>query len=81
MVYIILAARKFLSRYEFTEVIADYFGLDKSLIAPIKTKELDQAARRPLKSGLITLKAEAELGYKPVTIRESLAIIKKALKL
>jgi len=76
-----IGGKEFLSRYEFTEVIADYFGLDKSLIAPIKTKELDQAARRPLKSGLITLKAEAELGYKPVTIRESLAIIKKALKL
>lgn len=76
-----IGGREFLSRYEFTEVIADYFRLDKSLITPIKTKELDQAARRPLKSGLITLKAEAELGYKPVTIRESLAIIKKALKL
>jgi len=55
--------------------------LDKSLITPIKTKELNQAGRRPLKSGLITLKAETELGYKPVAIRESLAIIKKVLEL
>jgi len=70
-----------LSRYEFTKIIADYFSLDKSLITPIKTKELNQASRRPLKSGLITLKAEAELGYKPVTIHESLAIIKRELGL
>ncbi|RKY90345.1 MAG: dTDP-4-dehydrorhamnose reductase [Ignavibacteriae bacterium] len=76
-----IAGKEFLSRYEFTEIIADYFKLAKSLITPIKTKELNQAARRPLKSGLITLKAEAELGYKPVTIRESLAIIKKVLEL
>lgn len=76
-----IGGREFLSRYEFTEIIADYFNLNKSLITPIKTKELNQAARRPLKSGLITLKAEAELGYKPVTIRESFAIIKKILEL
>ncbi len=76
-----IGGREFLSRYEFTEIIADYFNLDKSLITSIKTKELNQAARRPLKSGLITLKAEAELGYKPVTIRESFAIIKKILEL
>lgn len=76
-----IGGKEFLSRYEFTEIIADYFNLDKSLITAIKTEELNQTARRPLKSGLITLKAEAELGYKPVTIRESLAIIKKELDL
>jgi len=76
-----IGGKEFLSRYEFTEIIADYFNLDKSLITPIKTKELNQAAKRPLKSGLITLKAETELGYKPVAIRESLAIIKKVLEL
>ena len=76
-----IGGKEFLSRYEFTKIIADYFNLDKSLITPIKTKELNQAARRPLESGLITLKAEAELGYKPVTIRESLAIIKRKLGL
>lgn len=76
-----IGGKEFLSRYEFTEIIAEYFNLDKSLITPIKTKQLNQAARRPLKSGLITLKAEAELGYKPVSIVESLGIIKKALEL
>jgi dTDP-4-dehydrorhamnose reductase len=76
-----IGGKEFLSRYEFTKIIADYFYLDKSLITPIKTKELNQAARRPLESGLITLKAETELGYKPVPIRESLAIIKRKLGL
>lgn len=70
---------EFLSRYDFTLRIADYFNLDKKLITPIRTEELKQSARRPLKSGLIILKAETELGYKPHSIIESLAAMKKEL--
>lgn len=70
---------EFLSRYDFTLRIADYFNLDKKLITPITTEELKQPARRPLKSGLIILKAETELGYKPHSIVESLAAMKKEL--
>ncbi len=76
-----VGGREFLSRYEFTEIIAEFFGLDKSLVKPIKTIELHQPAQRPLKSGLLTLKAETELGYKPHTIIESLAKMKKELSL
>lgn len=72
---------EFLSRYEFTLRIADFFELDKSLIIQIKTKELSQAARRPLKSGLITIKAQSELGFKSHTIEESLELMKKELNL
>ena len=76
-----IGGRDFLSRFEFTEKIADYFDLNKSLIGAIKTEELNQKARRPLKSGLITLKAETELGFKPHTILESLIMMKKELKI
>lgn len=72
-----IGGREFLSRYEFTEIIADYFSLDKSLIIPITTEELKQPARRPLKSGLITIKAQSELGYRPHTIEEALSEMKK----
>ncbi len=71
----------FLSRYDFTLKIADFFNLDKNLIIPIKTEELNQSARRPLKSGLITIKAQSELGYKPHTILQTLEIIKNELDL
>ena len=60
-----IGGKEFLSRYDFTLKIAEYFNLDKNLITPITTEELKQPARRPLKSGLIILKAETELGYKP----------------
>lgn len=76
-----IAGPEILSRLEFTNRIADYFMLDKSLIKSIVTEELKQPAPRPLKSGLITLKAETELGYKPTSITDSFAIIKKYLNL
>jgi dTDP-4-dehydrorhamnose reductase len=76
-----IGGQEFLSRYDFTLRIADYFNLDKNLIDPITTEELKQPAKRPLKSGLLILKAETELGYKPHTITESLAAMKKELDL
>lgn len=76
-----IGGRDYLNRFEFVLKIADYFKLDKSLITPITTDELKQPAKRPLKSGLTIIKAETELGYKPHTINEALAIIKKQLKL
>lgn len=71
----------FLSRYDFTLMIADFFNLDKNLVVPILTKDLNQPARRPLKSGLITIKAQSELGYRPHSYIDSFQIIKEELKL
>ncbi len=76
-----IGGKEFLSRYDFTLRIADYFNLDKSLITPIKTVELNQPAKRPLKSGLITLKAETELGYSPREIEETFYLMKKEVNL
>ena len=76
-----IGGKEFLSRLEFTNRIAAYFKLDRNLITPITTEELNQPARRPLKSGLWTLKAETELGYKPHSISESLMVMKKELGL
>lgn len=76
-----IGGREFLSRLDFTLRIADYFNLDKTLIKSIKTEDLKQPAKRPLKSGLITIKAESQFGFKPVSIEESLAIMKTELNL
>lgn len=76
-----IGGREFLSRFDFTLMIADFFNLDKSLIKPIVTEELKQLARRPLKSGLITLKAETELGYKPHEITDAFQEMKRELSL
>ncbi|MEO8231638.1 MAG: dTDP-4-dehydrorhamnose reductase [Ignavibacteriota bacterium] len=76
-----IGGNEFLSRYDFTIMIADYFNLDKSLIKKIKTEELNQLARRPLKSGLITIKAQSELAYRPHTIIQTLELMKSELGL
>ncbi|WKZ70326.1 MAG: dTDP-4-dehydrorhamnose reductase [Melioribacteraceae bacterium] len=72
-----LGGREFLNRFEFTEKIAAHFNLDTSLIEKIITQELNQPAPRPLKSGLITLKAETELNYKPRSLKEAFIIMTK----
>jgi len=63
-----LGGNEMLNRYEFTLRIAEYFQLKKELIKPILTKDLNQPAARPLNSGLINLKAEVELDYRPMPI-------------
>jgi dTDP-4-dehydrorhamnose reductase len=72
-----IAGSDILSRFEFACKLADVFGFDKSLIHPIKTAELNQLAVRPLQSGLITLKAQAELGITFLSSDESLKKFKK----
>ncbi len=74
-----IAGNELLSRFDFALRIADFFNLDKSLIKPIKTRELNQAAPRPLQSGLITLKAQSEIGFKATPLENSFEIIKKEL--
>jgi dTDP-4-dehydrorhamnose reductase len=76
-----IGGKDFLSRFDFSNIIADFFDLDSSLIIPITTGELNQTAKRPLRSGLLTLKAESELGFKPHTIEQSLTLMKKNLNL
>jgi dTDP-4-dehydrorhamnose reductase len=68
-----------LSRLDFTYKIADYFGLDKSLIEPILTSDLNQPAPRPLNSGLLNIKAITELNYYPLSIDKTLFLMKRSL--
>lgn len=53
------------SRFEWAVAIAEYYGLDKSLITPCVTADLKQLARRPLKSGLKIDKLVAATGFSP----------------
>jgi dTDP-4-dehydrorhamnose reductase len=76
-----IAGKELLNRFEFTNKIADFFNLNKNLIKPIITQELNQPAARPLKSGLIILKAETELNYKPRSIEETLQLMHKDLNI
>ena len=61
-----------LSRYDFAKKIAKKFSLDESLIKPVLTSQLNQPAKRPLLSGLLTEKLVKMFNIIPPTIDECL---------
>ena len=64
-----------LNRYDFAIKIAEKYVLDSKLIKAITTKELNQAAPRPLKSGLKSDKLVQALNVVPPSIDECLNAI------
>ncbi len=75
-----LSGPKTLSVLELVYQVADFWKLDRSLITPSKSTTLNQAAKRPLRTGFIIDKAKKELGYHPHSFMEGLAILDKQLK-
>lgn len=76
-----ISGSEYLSRYEFAVKLADIFGYDENLIMPIKTDDLNQAAARPMNSSFILLKAETDLGLKPLNVTDGLNLLKVQLGL
>ncbi|MEX0737564.1 MAG: sugar nucleotide-binding protein, partial [Bacteroidota bacterium] len=66
-----------LSRYEFALRVAEVFGLDASLISRVLSSDLQQSAPRPMVTGFITLKAESQLGLKPMDTTQGLTLMKR----
>lgn len=56
-----VAGPDFMSRYDMAVRIAEFFKVDPSMIQPVTSAELQQPARRPHRSGLVSLKAETDL--------------------
>ncbi|MFM7015651.1 MAG: SDR family oxidoreductase [Bacteroidota bacterium] len=70
-----VSGREVISIIEIAYKVADYFGLDRKFIHPVSTTELNQPAKRPLKTGFIITKAERELGFNPRSIDEGIRIV------
>lgn len=64
---------------DLVRTVADYYGLDKSLINPVSSSTLNQAAKRPPITGFILDKARRELGYNPHSFVEGIALMEKQL--
>ncbi|MBT3208789.1 MAG: SDR family oxidoreductase [Bacteroidetes bacterium] len=75
-----IAGNDFMSIIELSEKVADFFGLDKSLIIPISAKKLNEPAMRPLISSFDMKKANTDLDYKPHSFLEGLEILKNQMK-
>lgn len=72
-----VAGPEYLDRFSFACRIADFFGVDASCIKPQTTAELRQPAKRPLRAGLVTLKAETDLGIRLTRIDDGLLEYKR----
>ena len=68
-----LSGREFVNMYNFALAIAQAFDLDSTLIKPILQHSDNRPAQRPKRTGLITLKAETELDYRPLPLKAALA--------
>ncbi|MDG1912999.1 MAG: SDR family oxidoreductase [Crocinitomix sp.] len=63
------------SIYDLVIRIGKFYGLSTDMIQPISSATLSQKAKRPPKTGFIIDKAKASLGYNPIRIEESLALL------
>ena len=60
--------------------VADFFNLDKKLITPVSTIELNEKAKRPYKTGFNLSKSQLELGFFPISFKEGLKMIKNQME-
>ncbi len=64
------------SRMEFATMIADAFGLNKTLIDPVSSAQFTWPAKRPADSSLDTAKAQSTLKNKPLAMPDALEQLK-----
>lgn len=75
-----ISGKEVITPYEMAIRTADYFNLDKSLITETDSTKFTQPAKRPPRTGFIIEKAERDLGYKPHTFEEGIAVLASQLK-
>ncbi len=71
-----VAGREPISRHEFAIRTCEVFGLDKTLVTPVRTGELKQRAQRPENSSLDVSKVEGALGRRMLDVRGGLERMK-----
>ncbi len=74
------SGKDMMSIIELVENVADYWKLNKTLINPITSESLNQEAKRPRRTGFNLDKAMNDLGYRPRSFKEGLAIVDKQLQ-
>jgi dTDP-4-dehydrorhamnose reductase len=74
-----ISGKELLTPYDMALLVADYFGLDASLIQQVDASTFSQKARRPLRTGFDISKAERHLGYVPHSFREGIALVASQL--
>jgi dTDP-4-dehydrorhamnose reductase len=74
-----LAGATRVSRYEFSRLLANTFGLNPELIIPVSSRELQWTARRPRDSSLDVSRASELLNEKPLELKHAFEILKEEI--
>ena len=74
-----LAGREVLTTLDLARRVAEAFGLDAGLVSPTTTAALHPGAPRPLRAGLLILRAESELGFRPRPLDAALDDLRRRL--
>ncbi|MEQ8908460.1 MAG: SDR family oxidoreductase [Vicingaceae bacterium] len=75
-----ISGKDFMSIVQLVKRVAAYYDLDDSYVEEISSESLNQAAKRPPKTGFILDKAYRELDYQPHSFEEGIAILEQQLK-
>ncbi len=74
-----ISGKDFMSVFDLVYRVATYFELDRSLLNLSTSEGIKQPAKRPPITGFHIAKAVNELGYKPHSFEEGLALVAKQL--
>jgi dTDP-4-dehydrorhamnose reductase len=74
-----ISGSDFMSVFDLVYQVADFWNLDKNLLKMSSSEGIQQPAKRPPITGFIIEKAKNQLGYKPRSFKEGLAILDNQL--
>lgn len=75
-----ISGADFLHPYDMVMQVAKYFGLATDTVSRANSGNFSQAARRPPITGLVIDKAMRELGYRPHTFDEGIALLARQIQ-
>nr|WP_317239207.1 sugar nucleotide-binding protein [Hymenobacter sp. 5516J-16] len=61
--------------YQLAQQVAAFYQLDAGLLVKVDASTFSQPATRPLRTGFIIAKAEEQLGFRPHTFQEGIALL------
>lgn len=73
-----IAGKDIVNRYDYALMVADIYGLDRSLIRPVKNSFFNGIAPRPKNTSYDTSKLQKEIGFLPLGLRQGLQMMKDA---
>ncbi|QIL38633.1 SDR family oxidoreductase [Pedobacter sp. HDW13] len=74
-----ISGKDYMSIADLVRKVADYWSLDKSFLQEISSASLNQAAKRPVRTGFVLDKAINDLGYNPHSFEEGLSVLKEQM--